>query len=530
MKFQKLNPKQTYSLWERDRWSADFAPLKKDAETEVCVIGAGITGLSCAYRLAKVGKKVMVLESSDVASGETSRTTAHLASELDDRMCEMIRIHGLEGARLAYESHAAAIDEIEKIIAEEKIECDFTRLEAYLFPHKPEANALIQKEFEACSQVGMQVSQMSRGPLPFETGPCLRFENQAQFNPLKFMKGLLLALKKMRVEIFTRTQVLEVKGGANASIKTRQGAEVSASSVIIATNTPFNDMVVLHTKQAAYRTYAIAAQIPAGSVAKALFWDTAEPYHYIRVVSSKEFEGKYDLLIVGGEDHKTGQEDYPEACFDRLISWAELHFPQIEKIAYHWSGQVMEPIDGLAFIGRNPADSPNIYVATGDSGMGITHGVIASMLLSDLILGRENPWEKIFDPSRKSVMAANRFVQENANVIWQYKDWFTAGEVDSSEDVKAGEGAIIREGLSKVAVYRDLDGLLHKRSALCPHLGGLVKWNSVEKSWDCPCHGSRFSCYGKVLHGPAAEDLHPVKFQAEESHSSSAKDKHRGQL
>jgi len=224
----------------------------------------------------------------------------------------------------------------------------------------------------------------------------------------------------------------------------------------------------------------------------------------------------YDVLIVGGEDHKTGQEDDAEDRYGRLEAWTRERFPITERIEYRWSGQVMEPVDGLAFIGRNPLDADNVYIATGDSGNGMTHGSIAGLLLTDMILGRDNEWATLYDPTRKTLRAAYDFAKENLNVVAQFADWATGGDVDSSEEVAPGEGAVIRRGLTKVAVYRDEQGALHERSAVCTHLGCIVAWNGDEKTWDCPCHGSRFDSFGKVINGPAISDLRRLEHSDDE--------------
>jgi len=266
-----------------------------------------------------------------------------------------------------------------------------------------------------------------------------------------------------------------------------------------------NDWVTIHTKQAAYRTYVIGLTVPSRTLPKALYWDTPDPYHYVRLQELPE----HDVLIVGGEDHKTGQADDAEARFQRLEEWTRERFPAAGEVAFQWSGQVMEPTDGLAFIGRNPGNN-NTYVVTGDSGNGMTHGTIAGMLLSDLILGRLNPWEQLYDPSRVSLRAAGEFAKENLNVVAQFADYATGGDVAHVEDIAPGTGALLRDGLSKIAAYKDSTGKVHKCSAVCPHLGCIVDWNSVEQTWDCPCHGSRFDPFGKVLNGPANQGLEPV--------------------
>jgi Rieske Fe-S protein len=255
-------------------------------------------------------------------------------------------------------------------------------------------------------------------------------------------------------------------------------------------------------------TYVIGARVPAGSVPRVLGWDTGDPYHYIRM--------QEDWLIVGGEDHKTGQaSDTPER-YARLEAWARKRFPMMGPVELNWAGQVMETQDYLAFIGRNPMDHENVYVCTGDSGMGLTHGTIAGMLISDQILGRPNPWASLYDPSRVTLRAASEFARENANVALQYGDWLTGGDVDSVDEVRPGTGAILRRGLEKIAVYRDEQGRVHERHAKCPHLGCVVHWNPAETTWDCPCHGSRFDRYGKVINGPANRDLAPAERSQEQ--------------
>src|SRR5690606_3145136 len=295
-------------------------------------------------------------------------------------------------------------------------------------------------------------------------------------------------------------------GGAPALVRAG-GHLVTADAVIVATNVPVNDRLAIHTKQAPYMTYVIAAPGPKGSVPPPLAGDTGVPSHYLRIQPAEEA----DLLIVGGEDHKSGQADDTAERHARLEAWARERFPFMGEVGWRWGGQVMESLDYLGYIGRNPMDDDNVYVATGDSGMGLTHGTIAGMLLSDIIAGYENPWAGLYDPARKPLRAAREFAAENANVARQYADWVTGGEVDSAAEVAPGSGALIRRGLHKVAVYRDPSGQLHERSAACPHLGCVVHWNAAEKTWDCPCHGSRFDALGKVINGPANVDLEPLE-------------------
>jgi glycine/D-amino acid oxidase-like deaminating enzyme/nitrite reductase/ring-hydroxylating ferredoxin subunit len=492
------------SVWT-DTTPPELGVLGGDQTCQVCVIGAGIAGLTTAYLLNKMGRSVIVLEDGTVGGGETRRTTAHLASALDDRYFQLEKIRGKSIAKLAAESHTVAISRIESIIESEGIDCDFERLDGFLFLPPKRSTRLLKRELEAAHRAGLAgVELLDRAPLEsFDTGPCLRFPGQGQFHPLKYLSGLVEVLRENGARLYSGAHVTRVEGGKPARVETQRGQVVSADAVVVATNSPITDVVSIHTKQFPYRTYAIGVTVPAGSVHPGLYWDTLDPYHYIRLQGD-------DMLIVGGEDHKTGQEENPESRFRRLARWAGKRF-SIENVKFRWSGQVIETMDGLAFIGKDPSGLDNVYVVTGDSGMGMTHGTIAGILLSDLIMGRENPWTEVYDPSRKPVRGLAEFIKENANVAAQYADWLKGGDVASAEEIPLGEGAVLRDGASKQAVYKADDGRLHAMTAVCTHLGCIVKWNSAEKSWDCPCHGSRFDAFGKVINGPATKELTPVE-------------------
>ena len=489
-----------------------YAPtLNNNVRADVCVVGAGIAGLTTAYLLAREGQAVVVIEKNQVGQGETSHTSAHLSNVIDASYREIERLHGEKGARLVAKSHSSAIARIESIVNEEKIACGFERLDGYLFLGHKVAEQHLHEEFEASRRAGLKINELERPPLDLKLGPCLQFPKQAQFHPLQYLAGLAKAIKQLGGRIYSETEAKEIKGGKTAEIKTKNRKKISAGSVVVATNTPVNDWVKMHTKQAAYRTYIIGIPVPAGSIPKALYWDSEHPFHYVRVLQTEDAGKARDLLIVGGEDHKTGQVEDIENRFARLLDWARSYFPGLGEPEFRWSGQVLNSIDGLAFIGRNPGDESNVYIATGDSGMGLTHGTIAGILLKDLILGRDNPWATLYDPSRKTLRAALTFAEENLNVAAQYATWITPGEVSAPEEIKSGMGAILRRGLSKIAAYRDDSGKLHERLAVCPHLGCIVSWNSTERSWDCPCHGSRFAPSGKVLNGPAIGPLKIAK-------------------
>jgi glycine/D-amino acid oxidase-like deaminating enzyme/nitrite reductase/ring-hydroxylating ferredoxin subunit len=506
-------PKST-SLWIDTSTAFTTDTLTRNLSADVCVVGAGIAGLTTAYLLARDGRSVVVIDAGHVGGGQTAMTTAHLSSVIDDTFKEMLRLHGPDGARLAYESHGRAIDRIEAICEEERIDCRFERVPGHLCLGHKQKEAALDEELEAARAVGADVTRYAKAPVVgFNTGPCLRFADQGQFHPLKYLHGLARAFLRRGGQIYSSTRAIEATGGESASVTTAAGHTITASAIVVATNSPFNDLVAIHTKQAPYHTYAIGARVSPGAITPALYWDTEDPYHYVRVhrTTNQELGGDndaaVDILIVGGEDHKAGQASDADARFERLEAWMRDHCPAAGEVAFRWSGQVMETVDGLAFIGRNPLDADNVYIVTGDSGMGLTHGTIGGMLITDLIQRRPSPWEELYDPARVRTGAAVEWVKENLNVALQYKSWLTGGDVATIEEIAPGEGAVVVESGSKIAVYRDERGEIHRRSAVCPHLGCIVAWNPAASSWDCPCHGSRFDKLGGLINGPAAKNL-----------------------
>lgn len=497
--------RETESHWIKRHSIDSYEKLNTDIEADVCIIGAGIAGLTTAYMLCKSGKSVVVLEQNWPGSGQSSRTTAHFTNALDDRYFELEKLHGPEGARLAAESHTAAINKVEEIIKAENIDCKWLRVPGYLICSPTEDKDYIEKELHAAQRAGVPgVELLARAPLQnFDSGPCISFPNQGQLQIVEYLQGLLDAIQKMGGKIFTQTEVDSIEGTSeDLKIITHDRKHVFPKSLVVATNTPVNDLVVIHTKQAAYRTYVITAAIEKGSFPRCLLWDTGDPYHYIRLDEGIEC----DYLIVGGEDYKTGQDPNPDIHFKALEQWTRQRF-KIINVTSRWSGQVQEPMDSLAFLGRNPLDGDNVFVITGDSGNGMTHATIGAMIIRDQIAGVKNAWEDLYKPSRRNLRALNTFFKENLNVAAQYADYISGTEVETAESIPVGEGAIMREGIAMVAVYKDPYGNVQKYSAVCPHLGCVVHWNSTEKSWDCPCHGSRFNQNGEVLTGPAISDL-----------------------
>ncbi len=503
----KSDEGKTVSYWEASENLVEKDSLNQSIETEVCIIGGGISGLTTAYLLTKAGKKVVVIDDGAIGGGETSRTTAHLSNAIDDRIYRIAEWHGDDHARLAVESHGEAISQIEKIAAAENIDCDFLRVDGFLIEAEDGGEDDLQKELETAQRLGlMQIEKASRAPIrDFDTGECLRFPRQAQFHVLKYLTGLAKAVEANGGQLFSGTHVTEWTGEDAPEVKIENGLTIKTQQIVLATNYPLQSR--MFAELPAYRTYVIGAKIPKDSVEKCLIWDNADPYIYVRT----QPETDYDVLIVGGEDHKTGQAEDFDARFGRLVQWTQKHFPMATEILYKWSGQYLETHDGLAFIGQYSSSEPNVFLITGDSGMGMTHGTIGGMLVSDLILERENDWAKVYEPTRILTQSITEAVPEILSSTVPYVDWLKGGDVSSADEIKNGMGAIISHGTTKIAAYRDEDGKLHQRSAVCTHLGCIVRFNSLEKTWDCPCHGSRFSTDGCVINSPAIAPLAELK-------------------
>lgn len=484
---------------------ADAPPLMADAECDVVVIGSGISGLSTAYELARFDRRAIVIDRGQIGRGMTARTTAHLSTELDDYYHALIDLHGEDTARLYHDSQVSAVNRIEAICRDEGIEADFARVGGYLFAAEESHRADLEKEYRACGAIDVPVEWASRAPIAnIDTGPALRFADQARIHPLKYLAGLARAIEARGGRLYADTAYIssrEVDGGVE--IVTEAGPVIRAGAAVFCTNSPTNDKVAVHSKQVPRRTYATAGRIPSASVADALLWDSYEAYHYVRIHPLGDGS---DLLIVGGEDHRSGEESDMEARFARLEQWARERYPSLGSIDYRWSGQVLEPVDFMPFSGLNPGNRA-IYIHTGDSGQGITNGVAGSLTILPLIIGEDSRYAPILDPDRKAASAVREFIKGQAAAVKNFAEYLTPGEASSADALAPGEAAVIHEGTHKLAMYKRDDGTVVRRSAACTHLGCLVHWNPFEKCWDCPCHGSQFAPDGQVLNGPAVKPL-----------------------
>ena len=487
-----------------------FPTLQKKMNVDVLVIGAGITGITTAYLLKKAGFAIVLIERERVASLDTGHTTAHLTYITDVELYKLADSFGNDHAQAAWDAGAAAIDEIERIVSEEKIDCEFTRAPAYVHLR---VGGSVQKEIQSlrreakiAANLGFDARYLES--VPYFNLPGVRFANQAKFHPRKYLRALVRQISGDGSHVFERSAAMEFDAKKRRAKINRHW--ISFDRLVMATNNPlvgFSSIAsatLFQTKLLLYTSYALGARVRAGTVPEAMFWDTRVPYDYLRVDGHRGF----DYLVYGGEDHKTGQKRRTQQAYARLVSRLKKIVPEA-RVDHRWSGQVICSPDGLPYIGEN---AQRQFIATGFCGNGITFGTVSAMMACDWITGRKNPWCDLFGVDRKKIKgAAWNYVKENKDYpYYMLKDRLARPERESVREIRRGGGVIIGPRLKKVAAFRDRKGNLHKFSPVCPHLGCHVRWNPAESTWDCPCHGSRFKATGEVFAGPAERGLTPA--------------------
>ena len=491
------------SLWRATHEPGARPPLDRPLEVDVAIVGAGITGLTAAALLGRSRLRIAVLERDRIGSGETGNTTSHLTEAIDVRYQTVVKDFGVDAARLVARSQRDAIALIETFASSLGTPCGFERAPGYLYTEHDEGLDILAKELDAAHRAGCAVEWVDDVPLPFETKGGVRWDGQAQVHATAYLAGLAREAASRGVEIFEGTPVTGVHEGEPCRVEAN-GWTVTARHVLVAANVPVNNRVLLVTKIPAYRSYAIAAEIEPGSI-RGLFWDTADPYHYTRPQEA----GGRTWLVVGGEDHRTGADKDTGARYERLVDYARGRF-RMGPVKYRWSGQIIEPVDGLPYIGPN-SGSRHVHVATGYSGNGMTFGTLAGLMFADAALGKANPYAELYDATRIAPLAsAVDYVAENVSFpLHLAQDRLTSWNADvrSLDDLRPGEGGIFAGKDGKIAVSRDERGELHGCSPVCTHLACDVAWNAAERSWDCPCHGSRFAPDGRVVNGPAVRPL-----------------------
>lgn len=487
-------------VWKRDRAPLVFPALGRDLTVDVAVLGAGVTGLTTAYRLKSAGLRVAVLELHGVGDGATGHTSAHLTALPDRSLASLVSSHGEEKTRDVLLAGQEAIRMIRDTAAELGAPTAVDRVPGYKFSETAEGARALRVEAELARGFGLAAAYTREVPVPFPARGALRLENQGQFDPVRYVDALARAVDGEGSQVFANTRVVEIQDGEPCRVSAPPWT-VTAKAVVQATHTPLNLDLAVQTRLGPYTTYVLGLALDPPPPA-ALLWDDAEPYHYLRRASGDRGE----LLIAGGEDHKTGQEDDPEARYAALLSWVRDRFP-VRAVERRWTHEVFEPADGLPYIGRDPGKD-HVYLATGYAGNGLTFGTIAGKLISDLLQGRDSAWKDLFAPTRvKPLASAREVLRENLNVAWHLIADRLRRDEAVGPPLAAGEGRVLDVDGRKAAVYRDENNTLHVMSAVCRHAGCVVRWNPAARTWDCPCHGGRYLPDGRVLCGPPTKDL-----------------------
>lgn len=484
----------------------EFPGVDRNLRVDVIVIGGGIAGVTAAYLLKKTGRTVALIERYRLGQGETGHTTAHLTYVTDSRLSGLVRLFGKDHAQAAWDAGLAAMQQIEANVAAESIECELRRSPGYL--HTPRDGATsaaiedLRSEAQLCRELGFEAVFVPSVPLVGVPG--VRFANQLKFHPLKYLSALASKIPGDGSYVFEKSEATEFHEGPLEVVV--NGHTISAEKLIIATHVPMQGLSssvaanLLQTKLALYSTYAVGAKLPRDGAMEALWWDTKDPYDYLRIERSADG----DYAIFGGVDHKTGQAEQTTERFGTLEARLKTILPTAE-IDARWSGQVIEPTDGLPYIGPT---HPVQFIGTGFAGNGMTFGTLTAMMARDWVIGAKNPWAELFDPDRKTMRASWDYLTENKDYpFYLLKDRFTRPAPAALAEIPNGSGCVLKIDGHRVAASRSADGELTTLSAVCPHMGCIVHWNDAEKTWDCPCHGSRFTADGNVIGGPAEKGL-----------------------
>jgi len=506
-------PGRPVSLWLATTPQTDFQMMEKDLAVEVAVIGGGIAGIATAFLLKQAGVTVAVIEAGRVVESVTGNTTAKITSQHALIYDYLISQFGEDNARLYGEAQQAAIEKIASLVAEHSIDCDFRRADAYTYTELEEELDKVKAEVEAATRLGLPASFVESTPLPFPVKGAVKFTGQAQFHPRKYLLALVEKIQGNGSYVFEQTRAFDIKDEDPCRIETSAGT-ITAKSVVLATHFPYFDPNIYFAAMHPGRSYVLGCRLN-GPVPEGMYISAGDgDLHSFR---SNPAEDGGTIWMVGGEKHKTGQGGATEERYRRLEQYARERF-DIQSIEYRWSTQDNNTVDRVPYIGKLSAGSKNLYVATGFGGWGMTNSHVAAMLLTDMIEGRENPWAEVFDPSRfKPVTSARDFISENMNVAKEFMaDRISTPELDDMEKLPTGGGEVVEWQGERVAVYKDDDGKIFSCSAVCTHMGCIVHWNGAEKSWDCPCHGSRFNYDGKVIQGPANKDLEKKSLRTDE--------------
>ena len=496
------------SFWVESTPETDYAPLAGRVSVDVAVIGAGITGLTSATLLKREGKTVAVVEAKRIVRGATGYTTAKVTSGHGVIYSELMKTFGAEGARRYAEANQAALERVARFVDEDGIDCDFERKANYVYAESREEIESLEREVEAARSCGLGASFVEDTPLPYEVAGAVRLADQAQFHPRKYLLALAQTIPGDGSHVFELTRALDVDAGSACAVKTDRGT-VLARDVIVATHLPFLDRGLFFAKTYPHRSYAVAAPIDEKHAPNGMFINAGTPTRSARTIH----DGNRLLLQVGGNGHKAGEEEDTPRRYEQLEEFLREHWPEAGPVEYRWSTQDYMSLDRVPYVGRLRRRLQQVTTATGFNKWGMTNGTAAAMILSDGILERPNEWAEVFEAKRlKPRVSAGKLVKEGASVGFHFlADRLGRADERSPDGLAPGEGAILRVGRRKRAVYRDEAGALHILSAVCRHLRCIVAWNPAERTWDCPCHGSRYTGEGQAIQGPTVKDLERIE-------------------
>jgi glycine/D-amino acid oxidase-like deaminating enzyme/nitrite reductase/ring-hydroxylating ferredoxin subunit len=474
---------------------------------DTVIVGAGITGITTGLLLQKAGRKCIIVEAGNIGFGTTGGTTSHLNTFFDTTYPEIESDFDAEAAKQVANSGKRAFSTIKDFIDEYNIDCDFEYKLGYLYSENEKQTKLLKEILESSRNAGVNAIEYEDNgvPVPYEMVIC--FPDQGQFHPLKYISRLAEEFTQLGGVLLEQTFVSETSLKNDLHEVNAGGTIIKGKNLVYATHVP-PGISTFNFKCAPYRSYVLGVKLSNGAYPEGLSYDMQEPYHYFR---THEIEGE-KYLIVGGEDHKTGHGD-PDEAFRTLEEYTRKYF-HVASVDFRWSSQYYVPVDGLPYIGANGSEE-SVYVATGFNGNGIIFGTLSAVIISDQILGVENPWSDLYSPSRiKPIAGFSEYVKENADAAYHFiADRFSADELDSLSELMPDQGMVAEINGKKVAVYKDPSGKVSALSPVCTHTGCIVKFNGTEKSWDCPCHGGRFDIYGKVITGPPQKDLEKIIIQ-----------------
>jgi glycine/D-amino acid oxidase-like deaminating enzyme/nitrite reductase/ring-hydroxylating ferredoxin subunit len=488
------------SLWLDTVERPARSPLGEDVHADVCVVGAGISGLSAALELSRAGASVVVLEARFVGAGASGYNTAKLSALHGLTYAKLERRLGQAAARTYAEANQRGVERAFELVDELGVDCDLRRKPNVTYSEDERDRGRIEAEVAAAVRAGLPAQLVERLDLPFPIAAGVSVRDQAEFHPVRYLEGIAAELERRGVRVHERTMAVGVDAGSPCRVRTDAGPAVTTGSVVVATHLPFLDRGLYFARCHPERSYVVAAPYEGGDAARAMYLSTESPAHSIRTHQL----GSGTWLLVGGESHKTGQGDAAER-YERLERWMLGRFGV--RPVMRWATQDQMPADGVPFIGPVDPISKNVFVATGFRKWGLALGIAAAELLAAWVEGRDHPWRELFDTRRVRLRAAaGSLLKENANVALRFVGDRLVKRA-GVESIEPGEGRVIGAGLGQRAVYREEDGTLHALSARCTHLGCIVNWNSGERTWDCPCHGSRFAATGEVIMGPAVHRL-----------------------